>query len=209
MNGSARVGRAGFTLIELLLGGAILATISFGALVGVIRISDFVDKRGEMMAADGFCWDLAWKLFNDDAEAIRALMTTTAEEVTAMAEEDPPEEWPYPGRPSGAPQYLEITGEVLPAGSADRQDGGNYDFLSHLQYPGSPPKCFITLSNRWDSANGVYDESGVFISVNLEWGPAGERRVLMPYEGMDARRVKHVFNHPVSVYRSFVSGGAQ
>lgn len=205
--------RGGFTLVELLLGGAILATISFGALIGMMRISDFVDKRGELMAADGFCWDLAWKLFNDDwsnAESIaRRLMSMTAEDVAELEAKEPPETWDYPVRPAGGARYLEVKGVVEPARTG--LNATDYEFLSHLQFPSGPgaddegrPVCYITLSNRWDAASGVYGEDGVYISVNLEWGPPNDRRILMPRPGMDGSRVRHVFNHPVCVYRNYL-----
>lgn len=199
--------RAGFTLVELLLGGAILATISFGALIGMLRISAYVDRRGELMAADGFCWDLAWKLFNEDEEFLRWVMTHAEYDPNEEDPETPPEIMQskaemynaFPARPTeNNIYYLSVSGEVMPD-----QDNDGKGFLSHLRWPDSPPICYITFSNRWDSATSSYDENGVYISVNLEWGPQNHRRALMPHNDMSPGT--EVFNQPITIYRSYYS----
>ena len=173
--------RGGFTLVELLLAGAILATISVGALIGMIRLSNFVDKRGELMAADGFCWDLAWNLFNN-YKGDFGIKSYVKGEVD-----------PYL-RPEGGNAYFEISGPVLHDNETD-----GHGFLNFL----IDPYCYIILSNRYDSAradwadNGFYDPDGVYISVNLAWGPPGHRSILMRRADVDA---EHVYDHPITLF---------
>ena len=167
--------RGGFTLVELLLAGAILATISFGALIGTMRISKMVNDRSQLMAADGYCWDVAWALFNTDYEQLR----------------DPIEQAKAQGF-----HGCEISGNVWHSGNPN-PDRPEYKFLSQLQ----SPVCYVTLSNAVDSA-GKEVESGLCISVNLEWGPPGQRSILMPRANHDVSEMKMVYNHPVQVFKS-------
>ena len=188
--------RGGFTLVELLIGGAVLATIAFGALIGIIRIAGFVDMRGELMEVDGFCWDLAWTLFNEDGGGLKELMAF--DEARAAALRESGYEPPFPVRPAEGPAALEISGEVNL-----KLDDGRWAFLPNLQYPGSPPVCYITLSNAYDAVTGAYDDkNGVFIDVNLEWGPQGHRRILSRRADTPADAI--VFDQPIRIFRSYV-----
>ena len=165
--------RRGFTFVELLLAGGILGLVAFGAIIGIIRISGFVEQRAELMAADGYCWDVAWKLFNEDYDNLK-FYVDNAHAANA--------------------RVCEVKGRVLPKG----QRSSNYEFLSHLQFPDSPPVCYVTLSNAYDTAGKAVD--GICIGVNLEWGPVGSRRILMRRSDTASGTV--VFNHPVEVFRS-------
>jgi len=171
------VPRRGFTLIELVIAGAIIGVAAFAAVVGVVHITGFVEKRGELMAADGYCWDVAWKLFNEDYATLQSLINQATEKRL---------------------DYYEIWGKVLPATQQKYAPvDKTCDFLSHLQYPGSPPVCYVTLSNRVDSTEGL------FIGVNLEWGPAGQRRIMVRRASNAA---EEVFGpHPIEVFRSNLS----
>lgn len=174
--------RGGFTLIELLLAGAILATISFGALIGTMRINQIVGNRSDLMAADGYCWDVAWSLFNSDYDDLQRYIDK-AKDKNCRA--------------------LEITGRVAPA-KFQQQGARRYEFLSHLQYGETAagwPTCYIILSNAVDTA-GQKVEDGICISVNLEWGPEGNRSIMMPRPGVDMTSMKMVYDHPVTVFKS-------
>ena len=167
--------RGGFTLVELLLAGAILATISFGALIGTMRIQKLISQRSELMMADGFCWDVAWKLFNDDYGSLKLFTQDLTNGVTCRV----------------------IRGRVLPK---ELQTGiGKFEFLSPLQFKDSPPVCYITLSNAVDEAGNANPDYGICIGVNLAWGPAEDRSILLPRSDVDA---KHVYQHDISVLRS-------
>lgn len=170
--------RGGFTLLELLLAGAILATISFGALIGTLRISKMVNDRSEMMAADGYCWDVAWALFNADYTQLSELVERA--------------------KTLGC-RGCEISGNVWHPGNLN-PERPEYRFLSHLQ----SPVCYVTLSNAVDTA-GAEVQGGVCISVNLEWGPPDQRSILMPRANHDISSFKTVYNHPVQVFKSSYS----
>ena len=174
--------RSGFTLVELLLAGAILATISFGALVGTIRISKIVNDRSELMAADGYCWDVAWALFNTDYEQLRGPL----DQAVVMG-----------------CRGCEISGNVWHSGNPN-PERPEYKFLSQLL----SPVCFVTVSNALDSA-GKEVENGLCISVNLEWGPQGRRSILMPRPNQDKSGIETVYDHPVQVFKSSISRSAK
>ena len=167
--------RGGFTLIELLLAGAILATISFGALIGTMRINRLVGERSDLLAADGYCWDVAWTLFNSDYELLRGYVDL-AEEKGCRACEIKGIVWsrnhPNPLRPE-------------------------YMFLEHLENP----VCYITLSNAVDAA-GQAVSGGLCIGVNLEWGPADRRSLLVSRPGRPDDPATTVYHHPVQLFKS-------
>ena len=161
-------GRKGFTFIEMMIAGAILGIIAFGALVGVVRLSKFAEEQTELLAADGFCWDMIWKLYNEDFS-------------TGYDLRDPDN----PQSCSVAMPSITVTAAELPALCKD-------DWAA--------PVCYVTASNRVDASTGKLLDEGVFITVNLEWGPTGARRILIPRSGM-ASGTK-VQDHPVTVFRS-------
>lgn len=177
--------RPGLTLIELMLAGVILGMLAFGAIWGMMHIVNFVERRGELLAADGYCWDVAWAIFNCDYDKLTATIVNGD-----------------PARPDVGPAYYEIRGTLRKRNTGNWDS--DYDFLSHLPaFDENPPVCYIILSNRYDLAAG-YDDSGIYISVNLEWGPKGKRRYLMPrpettQADIDGHRV---FNHPITLFRS-------
>lgn len=183
--------RSGLTFIELLLAGFILSTVAFGAISGMLHVSRFVDRRAELLAADGFCWDVAWALFND-YRMLKWYMDGAPSENTG--------ELAYPR--SDVANCFEIKGTISPEDGM----GAQYDFLSHLQYPGSPPVCYITLSNRVDAVTKFpIKDGGIYVSVNLEWGPANARRILV--RRADTPDDAYVFDHPITVFRSPYSRG--
>ena len=165
--------RGGFTFIELLLAAAVLATISFGALIGVTHLAKFADKQAEILVADGYCWDVIWKLFNQDLSdgTGNAVM-----DVSAFTEN---------GQPTITMEY-EVEERALPA----------------LYRADAKPVCYVTISNALTSAREV-DTHGLFLSVNLEWGPRNARSILTPRRGMAAGTT--VYDHPIRVYRSFLN----
>lgn len=172
--------RGGFTLVELLLAGAILATISFGALIGTLRINQFVGDRSELLAADGYCWDVAWKLLNYDYDRLKEATLDAAAENGCRG--------------------CEISGYVWHRNHLPPDGRGEYTFLPQLE----SPICYVTFSNAVDSAGKEID-GGMCISVNLEWGPPGRRSILMPRRGVNMSAMKTVYDHPVQVFKSHIS----
>ena len=173
--------RGGFTFVELILAGSILATISFGALIGMLRINQIVGNRSDLLAADGYCWDVAWKLLNEDYTTLREATVGAAEEQGCR------------GCEISAPVWHKD--HLPPDGNAD------YTFLSHLE----SPVCYVTFSNALDSTGNPVPR-GMCISVNLEWGPPSQRRMLVrtsktSKDDIDEGRVI-VYDHPVEVFKS-------
>lgn len=183
---------SGLTFVELLLAGFILSTVAFGAISGMLHIADFVDKRSEMLAAEEYCWDLAWVLFYND-DTLKYYLEGAKDENSGM-----------PAYPEivDRPSYFEVRGEVRPAAASSKEG----DFLAHLRTPACPPICTIVFSNRYDSACQPDKEHGIYIDINLEWGPPNRRRMLVRTpetsdEDIESGRAI-VFNHPIRLFRS-------
>lgn len=201
--------RPGLTLIELMLAGAILGMLAFGAIWGMMHIVNFVERRGELLAADGYCWDVAWAIFNCDYNSFcgdGGILKLSEEDLNAY--QTLGIDCPYPARPLVGPAYLEIKGTLRKKNTGNWDS--DYDFLSHLPaFEENPPVCYIILSNRYDAVNfpdknGYDEDGGLYISVNLEWGPRGQRRYLMPRPEttQDDIEKNRVFNHPITLFRS-------
>lgn len=67
---------------------------------------------------------------------------------------------------------------------------------------GSPAKVYTVISNGVYRING-YEQQGVLISVNVEWGPAKDRRSLAPIRNKTTRH----FGHQVEIFRGTMERG--
>ena len=59
-----RGARAGFTLVEMMLAGAITMLMTLALLEGLIVSARISRENSELLAADAFAWDTAWKWLN-------------------------------------------------------------------------------------------------------------------------------------------------
>jgi len=56
--------RGGFTLVEIMLAGAIAVLMTLALMEGLIVSAKISHENSELLAADAFAWDTAWKWFN-------------------------------------------------------------------------------------------------------------------------------------------------
>lgn len=83
-----RGARAGFTLVEMMLAGAITMLMTLALLEGLIVSARISRENSELLAADAFAWDTAWKWLNkayDDLPSQTSGVSYDSMTDTAMA----------------------------------------------------------------------------------------------------------------------------
>ena len=56
--------RKGMTLIEVMLAGAITVLFTLALMEGLIVAAKISNENAQLLAADAYAWDMAWKWFN-------------------------------------------------------------------------------------------------------------------------------------------------
>ncbi|MBR2838910.1 MAG: hypothetical protein IKE55_09010 [Kiritimatiellae bacterium] len=56
--------RGGFTLVEVMLAGAIAVLMTLALMEGLVVSAKISHENAELLAADAFAWDTAWKWLN-------------------------------------------------------------------------------------------------------------------------------------------------
>lgn len=56
--------RGGFTLVEIMLAGAIAVLMTLALMEGLVVSAKISHENSELLAADAFAWDTAWKWLN-------------------------------------------------------------------------------------------------------------------------------------------------
>lgn len=71
----------GFTLVECTLAGAIVSLLALALLEGVILCGKLGHENGQLLAAEGYAWDLAWDRLNWRND--RLLVGTVSENIAS------------------------------------------------------------------------------------------------------------------------------
>ena len=168
--------RGGFTLVEVMLAGAITVLVTLSLMEGLIVSAKISHENSELLAADAFAWDTAWRWLNTKNDDIDNLFRNS---------------------PSGIKDLLVSAGAVIPendcraiylAGSPARcyvrivGCGGTNAGTNAL------PRCETTVEAKR-------------IDVNVEWGPADKRKSLNDLCG---RGGVANYGHPISLYKGKV-----
>ncbi len=165
--------RSGFTLVEVMLSGAIVAFMALALLEGLIVSAKISHENSELLAADAFAWDTAWKWLNkayDDLPSQGAGVTydSSTDAALAMTSNDCP---------------------VL----ARSNTGGD-------------PRLIVRVTLQSD-ASGIRRHgltvSAKRIDVDVEWGPADDRKCL---NGLRRAGIAS-YGHPVTVFKSPLDRG--
>ena len=80
--------RGGFTLVEAMLAGAIAVLLTLSLMEGLIVSTKISHENAELLAADAFAWDTAWRWLNksyDDLPSQVAGVVYDSETDSAMA----------------------------------------------------------------------------------------------------------------------------
>ena len=62
--------RGGFTLVEVMLAGAIAVLMTLALMEGLVVAAKISHENSELLAADAFAWDTAWKWLNKPYEEL-------------------------------------------------------------------------------------------------------------------------------------------
>ncbi|MBQ3288599.1 MAG: hypothetical protein IJH50_04240 [Kiritimatiellae bacterium] len=65
--------RGGFTLVEMMLAGAIAVLMTLALMEGLIVSAKVSHENSELLAADAFAWDTAWKWLNKSYDELPAV----------------------------------------------------------------------------------------------------------------------------------------
>ena len=64
--------RGGFTLVEVMLAGAIAVLMTLALMEGLVVAAKISHENSELLAADAFAWDTAWKWLNKSYDELPA-----------------------------------------------------------------------------------------------------------------------------------------
>ena len=161
--------RGGFTLVEVMLAGVIAVLMTLALMEGLIVSAKISHENAELLAADAFAWDTAWRWLNKKNEDF--------------------------DRDKGSGDYSVSGGAEL-----------TYDDCPAIYMESSRPKCYVSVSSFGESSTNAPFRFGAKmaatrIDVNVEWGPAGDRKCLSRLCGRDGLPN---YGQTISVYRSEV-----
>ncbi|MBO7684456.1 MAG: prepilin-type N-terminal cleavage/methylation domain-containing protein [Kiritimatiellae bacterium] len=172
-----RRSRGGFTLVEVMLAGAIAVLMTLALMEGIIVAAKISRENSQLLAAEAFAWDTAWKWLNkayDDLPANGARYDVTVSGASArdgdlsVSADDCPE---LLAAKAGASPRVVVS--VVPCKDAD-----------------ALPRHGRTLKAKR-------------IDVDVEWGPEGDRKCLNGLCGADVAS----YGRPISVYKGSVDRG--
>ena len=147
--------RGGFTLVEVMLAGAIAVLMTLALMEGLIVAAKVSHENSELLAADAFAWDTAWKWLNKSydelpSNAAGVVYDSASAAAMAMTTNDCPEL--AASKTGGAPRVVVRVVMCEGAGAVQRH-GMNIK------------------AKR--------------IDVDVEWGPPGDRKCLNGLCGAD------------------------
>lgn len=140
--------RGGFTLVEAMLAGSIAILLTLSLLEGFIVAAKISHENSELLAAEAYAWDVAWKWLNKSYADLP--------EIAAGYTYD-----------SGSNPLIVIDEEDCPMISAARAGGDPRLVVRVVTCAGT------TAVQR----NGVAVEAKR-IDVDVAWGPVGDRKSL-------------------------------
>lgn len=154
--------RGGFTLVEVMLAGAIAVFMTLALMEGLVVSAKISHENSELLAADAFAWDTAWKWLNKS----------------------------YKDLPDVKHTYDSVTDTAMAMTTNDCP-------VLNFEHAGGDPRVVVTV-DMCDGTNVVVRHGTNVkvkrIDVDVEWGPAGDRKRLSQYKG-------------VSVYKSQIDRG--
>ena len=157
----AKWARGGFTLVEVMLAGALAVLMTLALMEGLVVAAKISHENSELLAADAFAWDTAWKWFNKSYEelpsqAAGAVYDSATDNAMAMSADDCP---------------------VLDSGHA----GGDPRVVVRV----------VMCDGAGALSRHGANVRAKRIDVDVEWGPAGSRKCLNGLCGADIANYGH------------------
>lgn len=145
--------RRGVTLVEVMIAGMLLSFLAIILFEGAAFSARLAKKNAEYLAADAFAFDLAWKRFHEDYAKLKAMIPSGRSSVAIV------ETISSTAVPALVPGTAATTGT--------RTSGTNAN--------GGSPTATTTIA--WaKNRNGSNDTTALALTVDVEWGPANDRR---------------------------------
>ena len=140
--------RGGFTLVEVMLAGAIAVLMTLALMEGLVVSAKISHENSELLAADAFAWDTAWKWLNkayDELPSQTGGVVYDSATDTAMA----------------------VTTNDCPELASSKTGGDPRVVVRVVQCGGG-----AALSRHGKTVTAKR------IDVDVEWGPPGDRKCL-------------------------------
>ena len=88
--------RSGFTLVEVMLAGAIAVLMALALMEGLVVAAKISHENSELLAADAFAWDTAWRWLNKPYEELPSqtggvVYDSATDNAMSMSSDDCPE----------------------------------------------------------------------------------------------------------------------
>ena len=170
--------RKGMTLVEVMLAGAIAGLVMLSLMEGLVVVAKLGNENSRLLAAEAYAWDTAWKWLNKSNENLNGAVS-----------------WQW---------YPSSQGRTLTSAEA------NEECPELNEWPGSTPKIYIRARARKGSdftapPHGVAETEWKEIEVDVEWGPAGDRKRLNAFGSNSISN----FNIPIRVCKGPIERGEE
>ena len=174
--------RGGFTLVEVMLAGSIAVLATLALMEGLIVAAKISHENSELLAADAFAWDTAWRWLNKSYEDLPDTTTWTTYDLTIDGD-----------------FKRDATYGMLGASTNDCP-------VLNRANTGGDPRVVVRIVTC-DGAGAVARHGASVrakrIDVDVEWGPANDRKCL---NGLREDGIAQ-YHHPVSVYKCSIERG--
>ena len=178
MNGA----RGGFTLVEVMLAGSIAALATLALMEGLIVAAKISHENSELLAADAFAWDTAWRWLNKSYDEL-------------------------PDTTAGTTYDLTLDGNFKRDATYGMLGASTNDCpVLNRASTGGDPRIVVRVVTCDGAGTVVRHGTNVKvkrIDVDVEWGPPNGRKCLNNLRMTGAAR----YNRPVSVYKCSIERG--
>ena len=163
--------RRGVTLVEVMLAGSIAVLLTLACLEGVIVATGLAHESAQLLAAEAYAWDTAWRWLNKPYDELNNTAT--------------------------AAFYPSAAGETVSSNACP--------VLCRALNGGADAKVFVRVTFLTGASalrRHEADAEAKLIEVDVEWGPASDRRCL---NGLASGA--RSYSVPVSVYKGPLERG--
>ena len=150
---TAKGARGGFTLVEVMLAGTIAVLATLALMEGLVVSAKISHENSELLAADAFAWDTAWRWLNKPYDELPSQVSGTVYDSAAL---------------SG----MAATTNDCPELSREKTGGDPRVVVRVVMCGGT------AAMSRHGAAASVKR-----IDVDVEWGPDGDRKCLNGLRG--------------------------
>ena len=175
-----RRSRGGFTLVEVMLAGSIAVLMTLALMEGIIVAAKISRENSQLLAAEAFAWDTAWKWLNK-----------AYDDLPAQAGD-------------GVRYDLTIDGDFKRDTTHGMLGASTNDCPELVAAKvGAAPRIVVRVVLCPALSRHGKTLKAKRIDVDVEWGPEGDRKCL---NGLCGANIAS-YGRPISVYKSPVNRG--